>query len=318
MSFRILGTGHALPKLIITNDELAKMMDTSDEWITSKTGIRERHILSDESLTDISFKAASLALENAGVNPSDIDLIIFSTSYSDNIVPSMACVMAEKFKINCPAFDLNAACTGFIYGLEVAAGFFARKKIKKALLVCGEQVSRFVDWTDRATSVLFGDGAGAVVLGEGNELLSIKLTSTPDRVVLRAPFYKSACPFTKGKDEKPFIVMNGQEVYKFAVSNACKDLKDAVSDAGLNFEKIDYVLLHQANMRITDAIIKLINIPGEKFLTCIDRTGNTSSATIPILLDEANRQNKFKKGDIIALSAFGAGLTNGAAILRWA
>lgn len=317
MTFSIIGTGHALPELTVTNDDLAKRVNTSNEWIVEKTGIRERRIISVETLTDISTKAGAAALENAGVKPEDIDLVIYSTLGGDTVSPSMACVVALRLGINCAAFDLNAACSGFIYALDVAAGYFARKKARKILLVCGEQVSRFTDWDDRATCVLFGDGAGAVVLGEGDSLLSIRTDCIPNDTFIKIPYAKNTCPYTSAAFEKPYLTMNGQEVYKFAVNAASGGLKSVLAESGLQKEDISYYILHQANQRITEAIAKQFGIGKEKFLSNIERTGNTSSATIPILLDEVNRKGLLKKNDILAFSAFGAGLTSGAAVLRW-
>ena len=315
--FKILGTGHALPEKIIKNDELAQMVDTSDEWIFSRTGIKERRVLSDESLVDISVKASRLALENAGIKISEIDLIIFSTVFPDFSSPSMACLTALELDATCPAFDINCACTGFLYALDTAAAYFAAKKVKKVLIICGEQMSRVIDWTDRATCVLFGDAAGAVVLGEGDGLLSSIITCKPNDQFIRVPNAQGTSPFITKQFEKPFVKMNGQEVYKFAVTAACNDISLVTKQAELKLSDINYVILHQANMRIIDAAISMLKIPKEKFLNCIESTGNTSSATIPVVLDEANRARKFKKGDIIALSAFGAGLTTGAAIIKW-
>lgn len=319
MSFTIIGTGSAYPSCVKTNDDLSKLVDTSDEWIKTRSGISRRHICTDETITDLSVKAALSALENAGVSAQELDLIICSTVRGDYFTPSLACLVQMHINASCPAFDLNGACTGFIYALDVALGYFARKKAKKILIISAETMSKMIDWTDRATCVLFGDGAGAVVLSEGDDLLSIKLTADGNDKMLLIPSVEGDCPYSLHKDNKKnsYIYMQGQEVFKFAVNAICADLKDVIEEANITEEDIDYVLLHQANMRIIDAAKNKLNIAKEKYLANIEEYGNTSSATIPILLDESNRNNLFKKGDILAFSAFGGGLTTGACVIRW-
>jgi len=317
MSFKILGTGSSLPALRVTNDDLSKKVDTSDEWIVSKTGIKERRILSSESLTDIATDACVKALESANAKIEDIDLIICATTLGDMYIPSMACLVAEKLGAKVPSFDVNAACSGFVYALDVAAGYFARKKVKKVLVVSAEQLSKHVNWQDRTTCVLFGDGAAAVVLGEGNNLLAIRLTCVPDSTALYANYTGGVSPFDTREKLSPYINMNGQAVYRFAVNAACNDLTAVIKEANLNENDISHILLHQANMRIIDAAIAHIKIPKDKFINSIDRTGNVSAVSIPLLLDEANKAKKFKKGDLLAISAFGAGLTTGACVIRW-
>jgi len=317
MSFTVLGTGHALPEHVVTNDYLSKMMDTSDEWIIQKTGIKERRVLKGETLTDLAVLAAKHALTDALLDVSEIDLLLCATIFGDTFTPSTACIIAEKIGANCAAFDINAACTGFIYALDIAAGYFARKKVKKILIVCADQCSRLVDWTDRSTCVLFGDGAGAAVLGEGADLLSIRITAAPNSGVIKKYNIANISPFNEGsKKIFPHLTMNGQEVYKFAVNAACNDLRFVIKEAGLCEKDIDWFLLHQANMRIIDAAINQLCAPKEKFINCIEKTGNVSAASVPILLDIGN-SGKFNKGNLIAMAAFGAGLTTGAAVLRW-
>jgi len=317
MSFTILGTGSALPALKISNDDLSRLVDTTDEWIVSKTGIKSRRIISSESVTELAVKAGELALKNAKASASDIDLIICATIMGDTITPSMAALVAEKLGLNCPAFDINAACSGFVYALDIAAGYFARKKVKKVLIVAAEHLSRHVDWKDRATCVLFGDGAASVVLGEGDGLLSIKLTCTPKYDVLYSNFVSGDSPFNKREFPLEYIKMNGQAVYKFAVNAATNDIKEVLAMANLHETQVAHFMLHQANQRIIDAAITSLKMPKEKFINCIPETGNLSAVSIPLLLDKANKAKKLKKGDIIAISAFGAGLTTGACILRW-
>lgn len=317
MNFTIAGTGSALPSFVETNHDLSKFIDTTDEWIFSRTGISERRICKDEDLTDISYRAAVAALSDAGILAEELDLIICATMRGEYITPSLACLLQERLSAACPAFDINAACSGFIYALDVAAGYFSRKTVKKVLIVAADAMSKLVDWNDRSTCVLFGDGAGAIVLSEGSDLLSIKLTSSGNADVLRIPNVNGNFPFSLNRQNEPYMHMIGQEVYKFAVSSMCGDIASVIGDAKITQDDISFVLPHQANNRIIEAALSRLNIPPEKCLTNIQNYGNTSAASIPILLDEANRSNSFKAGDLLVLSAFGGGLTTGACVIRW-
>lgn len=317
MGFSLIGTGSATPSRVVTNGELSRLVDTSDAWIKTRTGVHERHVLTDENLSDLVFRAASAALEDAGVNAGELDLILCATVRNDFMTPSMACVLQKALGATCICMDINAACSGFMYALDVAAAYFSRGRVKKVLVVAAEAMTRLADWRDRATCVLFGDGAGAAVLTEGDGLLSIRVTASGNTELLTIPNVQGNCPFTKSAPQEPFLYMNGPEVFKFAVSSMCQDLAAVIAEAGLRPEQIDYVLPHQANMRIIDAAKSRLGIPGERFMCNIERYGNTSSATIPILMDECNRAGRFREGDLIALSAFGGGLTTGACVLRW-
>ena len=317
MSFNIIGTGHALPQKSVTNQDFCSILDTDDEWIFSKTGISERRILSEESLTDLSEKAVKNAFENAKIDPKEIDLVICATLCGDTHSPSQACLTAKRFDMVCPAFDINAACSGFIYALDIAAGYFMRKRVKKVLILCAEQMSRHLDFSNRSTCVLFGDGAAAVILGDGDGLLSIKISAVPDEHMIRIPFTGGNSPFNAREYEKPFLTMAGQEVYRFAVSSAINDLGFVMRDAKLRKDQIAYVLLHQANMRISEAVREKMGMSKEKFLACIQNTGNVSAVTIPMLLDNASRQGLLKDDDILAVAGFGAGLTTAACMLKW-
>ncbi len=317
MSFNIIGTGSAYPACSKTNDELSLLIDTSDEWIASRTGIRNRHVSTTETLSDLAFEAAVRALNDSETMAEDLDLIICATIRGDTITPSLACIVQKKLGANCPAFDLNAACTGFIYALDVALGYFERKKAKKVLIIAAEAMSKLVDWKDRSTCVLFGDGAGAVVLSPGDGLLSIKITASGNEDVLRIDSISGNCPYSESKDANPYLYMNGKEVYKFAVSAMCGDLIDVIQEARLTREDIDFVLPHQANLRIIETAKNKLGISKEKYRSNIERFGNTSSASIPILLDELNRAGEFEKGKILALAAFGGGLTTGACVIKW-
>ena len=307
MSFSILGTGSAFGSRVITNGDFENMLDTSDEWIRTRTGIRERHTLAEgESLTQLACKAASGALEMAGLTPQDLDYIICATVTADYKTPAQACVIQKELGATCPAFDINAGCSGFVYALNVANGFFAVNPDIKVLVIGADAITRLMDWNDRSTAVLFGDASGAVVLGKGNGLkaLTIKAKGNTDYLYC-----------INEKDE--YVHMAGQKVFQFAVSSMVRDIKKVVKDAGITFDDVDHILLHQANMRIIDFGIEKLGIPPEKFPVNIYKTGNTSAASIPALLDETVRSGAFKKGEMVVMSAFGAGLTSGAAVIEW-
>lgn len=317
MSFSILGTGRGVPAYAMTNDELSTMVDTSDEWIVQRTGIKTRHICKEETMTEMCVKAAKEALEDAKITADDLDLIICATLRGEYITPSQACVVQREIGAKCPAFDVNAACSGFIYAFDVADGFFARNRVEKVLVIGYDNLSNTTDWTDRSTCVLFGDGGGAVVLGKGDDLLSIHITAKGNPDVLYAPRGENLSPFAK-EQRKPAIFMNGHEVYKFAVTSLVKGVRKAVKDAGLTMDDVDYVIPHQANLRIIEAAADKLGIPREKYICTIGEYGNTSAGCMPIALDVARREGKFKKGDIIVFCAFGGGLTSGSCVVRWA
>lgn len=324
MSFTILGTGSALPSLCKTNDDLSKIMDTSDEWIRARTGIEQRYLCGAESITDLACLAAEEALRDAGIAAADLDLILCATATTDYLLPSMACLVQERIGAQCAAFDINAACSGFLYALDIAAGYYARKNVKHVLVIGAEALSRIVDWTDRRTAVIFADGAGAAVLGEGNDLLASYIGAHGNHKVLYAENVKGNCPFRTESSEDgaecggQYIQMDGQEVFRFASASMVRDLKRIMKEAELTPQDVSYVLPHQANRRIIDfAISKIPDIPPERFLVNIDKRGNTSAASIPVLLDEYNKKGTFHKGDILLFTVFGAGLTTAACALRW-
>lgn len=313
-----MGTGSAVPRKVVTNDELGKMMDTSDEWIRTRTGINNRHVLSGETLRELCADAAHSALENAAISAEELDLIICATVSADYLTPSASCLIQKDIGAKCPAFDINAACSGFIYAIDVAQSFFLAGKVKKVLIVAAEAMSRLVDWNDRSTCVLFGDGAGAVVLSEGNDLLSVTTSACGNDKDLWIPRIGGASPFDKHESRKDSeVYMNGQEVFKFAVLALEQNLRKVMEMANLSSDKIDYVFPHQANLRIISAAIEKLKMPAEKFIVTIGEYGNTSSSSIPIALDQENRNNRLKKGDILAMAAFGGGMTTGACIIRW-
>lgn len=317
ISFQIIGTGHAVPEFLLTNEQLSKMVDTSDEWIQSRTGIQSRHICTTESLAELAELAGERALEQAGVGPGELDMILCATTQGDYVTPSLACMVQKGIGAACPAFDINAACTGFIYALDTAAGFFVRKHVKKVLLVGAECLSKHVDWQDRSTCVLFGDGAGAVVLAEGENLLASKLTAVGNNEFLTIRGTPKAFPGALNQDGKQAIYMNGQEIYRFAVNAICRDVDAVLREAGATVQEVRYFLLHQANQRILDAARARMNVDEEKVPSIISRYGNTSAASIPILLDELHRAGRIHRGDLLVFCAFGGGLTTGAVAIRW-
>ncbi|MDD4796255.1 MAG: ketoacyl-ACP synthase III [Eubacteriales bacterium] len=317
MSLTIQGTGSALPAQTITNHMLAQIMDTSDEWITTRTGITERRILDTESLTDLSVRAAQNALDDAGIAPSALDLILCSTIRGDTITPSLACLVQGRIGASCPAFDLNAACTGFLYALDVADAYLNAGKARHILIVSAEAMSRIVDWRDRATCVLFGDGAGAAVVSRGDDLLGLRIQAQANDQWLIARSAGGSCPYSGEGDADTALHMNGQEVYKFAVSCVLDDVEWMTRQLGITPDDISLFVLHQANKRILEAVRARLKQPAGKFPSTIEKYGNTSSSSLPILLDEVSRAGKLAPGQLLFFSAFGAGLTNGACVLRW-
>ena len=314
---RILGTGSALPERVVTNDQLTEFLDTSDEWIATRTGIRERHVLSNDRLSDLAANAARRALENAQIEATDLDMIICSTVQAEAATPALACIIQGEIGANCPAFDINSGCTGFLVALDMADSFLAADKAQKILVVCAEAMTRLCDWTDRSTCVLFGDGAGAVVVDGAESFDKISLTTASNTSVLNAYTHAGNSPFAIDPVDFQPMYMNGQEVYKFAVSQSYAGIRKALEDANTEPQDVQHYLLHQANLRILEAVRTRLKVEKERFPHNIDQTGNTSSASIPILLDALNRAGALKKGEKIVLSAFGAGLSTGTALLTW-
>lgn len=317
MNFDILGTGMYVPERIVANRELETMVDTTDEWIVERVGVRERRVSTGETASDLAVEAARRALENAGTAPGELDLILCATVSGEYASPGVSCMVQSRLGAKCPAFDINAACSAFLYLLETAAGFFARGGVKKVLVVGAEQMSRIMDWTDRATCVIFGDGAGAAVLGAGTGYLDSVLQVKGGDDVIRIPRSIGASPFWKGEQEHPFIHMQGQETFKFAVSSICRDIRTLLKRSGLTVEDLRWIVPHQANRRIVEFAAERLSIPMEKFYLNIERYGNTSSASIPMALDELNRSGKLQRGDLVLMSAFGGGLASAACLIRW-
>lgn len=318
MSFKISGTGMYVPGRIVDNDELSTMVDTTDEWISRRVGIKERHVSTNEWTSDMAYKAAQNALDNAGIPADELDLIIAATISGETISPSLSCALQKKLGAKCPAFDVSAACSSFIFLLETAAGFFSRKVVKNVLVVGAERLSGILDWTDRGTCIIFGDGSGAAVLSTGDAYLDATLTTLGDDEVISIPAHVGSSPFfEKEQIRTPFIHMNGQETFKFAVNAMCKDIRLLLERNNLTSEDISFIVPHQANKRIIDFAMRELKISPEKAVVNIQKYGNTSSASVPIALDELNRSGKLKTGDYVICCAFGGGLSNGACLLRW-
>lgn len=323
-SVKITGIAKAVPETVITNEDLAKIVDTNDEWITARTGIKKRHIVTkDETLSDLAYNAAQEAIDFAGIKPEEIDLIITATSIPDNFYPTVSCEVQKKLGIaGCPSFDLAAACSGFIYGLNVAKNFIATGQCKKVLLIGADIHSRFVDWTDRSTCVLFGDGAGAMILerseNDENDILAVNIHADGEKSdKLRIPVKGKNCPLVEPNEIKQQILsMDGREVYKFAVNIVPASIEEALKQAELDINDIDYFVLHQANIRILDAAAERLGVSEEKLIRNIQDYGNTSAASIPIVLADTINDGRIKTPAIVALSGFGAGLTWGSAIIK--
>ena len=318
MSFTIVGTGSALPAKIVSNDDLAQFLDTSDEWIFTRTGIRRRRVLTDERLDDLAIRSAKAALEDASLTGADVDLILCATMRGDTYTPSLACTVAEAIGSRAPAFDLNAACVGVLYCMEVADSFIAAGKAETVLIVSAEAMSKLLDWTDRASCVLFGDGSGAMVVRKGEGRLAGVLSTDPDSHVIRMPNYEGRnSPYNKIGQEKLAMHMDGGEVYKFAVNAMGRNIEEVCRRAGITPADVDWYLPHQANVRIIDASLKKFRIDKSKVLLNISEYGNMSATSIMVLLDEYAKKGTFRKGDKLLFVAFGAGLTSGAVLLTW-
>lgn len=318
---RIIGTGSFLPEKVLTNADLEKMVDTSDEWITDRTGIKQRHIaLPGQFTSDLAEMASRRAMAAAGVSPSDIDLIIVATTTPDRVFPSTACLLQERLQIyGCPAFDVQAVCTGFIYALGVAEQFIRSGTVRCALVVGAEVLSRILDWTDRGTCVLFGDGAGAVILAAGDTpgILSTHLHADGRyKDLLQVPGGVSQ-GYDRLIEGRAYIQMQGNEVFKVAVNTLERIVDETLAANRLDKFDVDWLVPHQANIRIIAATAKKLRMPMERVVVTVDRHGNTSAASVPLALDAAVRDGRIRPGDLILLEAFGAGFTWGSALLRW-
>ena len=293
------------------------MVETNDEWIRTRVGVGSRHVATDESTADLAAEAARCALAEANVSPADLDLIITATITPDAVCPTVAGTVQQMLGAACPAFDISSACSGFLFALETADGFFASGKVKKALVIGAERISKILDWEDRSTCVIFGDGAGAAVLTEGDGYLCSELMTAGGDSVIRIPIYRGTSPFSTLPEEKPVVFMEGQETFKFAVNALVEHILSMCGKLGIEPAALDHIVPHQANMRIIQMAARRLKLPIEKFVTDIETVGNTAAASVPIALDELNRSGRLKKGDLVAMSAFGGGLSSGGCILRW-
>lgn len=323
MAVKIIGTGSYLPKNVADNHFLSTIVDTNDEWISQRTGIKERHLAgAKEGTSYMAIEAGKAAIDNAGVLPEELDLIIVATTSADTYVPSTSCqVQGEIGAIRATCFDMNAACSGFLFALNTANAYLEMGMSKTALVIGAETLSREVDWSDRSTCILFGDGAGAAVLrrveGEGGILASVTGSDGSQGDVLTCKGRGIQNPFYKSRRKKDYIQMNGQSVFRFAVTTVPKYIKQILKKTGLEADDIKFYILHQANRRILELIAKRLKVDMEKIPMNLDHYGNTSSASIPILLDEINRNDLLEEGDKIVLSGFGGGLTWGATLIEW-
>ena len=317
MSLKIIGSGKGIPERYVANGELSNFLDTGDDWIVSRTGIHGRYLCTGETLTDLSSAAAIQALDNANMNSGGIDLIICSTIGGDFRTPSLACCVSERIGAKCPAFDLNAACTGFIYALDVASCFLSAGKAKNILIVCAEMMSKHIDWNDRNTCVLFGDGAAACVVTNGGALRYIDISASADTSIMYLPSITGNSPFYSREKDSGYLRMQGQEVFKFAVGTVDAELKRALHALDMSLGQIDWFILHQANKRIIDSVRTKLGQPEEKFPINIQRYGNLSSVSIPLLLHEMIGDGRVKAGDTLFMTAFGAGMAVGSCVMIW-
>ena len=318
----IIGWGHYLPKKVVTNDDLAKIVDTNDEWISTRTGIKTRHLVEEELTSDLAYGAAKMAIEKAGISVDEIDSIVVATVTPDNTTPSLAAKVANKLnaKSGTITYDISAACSGFVYGLTQADNMIRLGQIKTALVIGSESLSKIVDWTDRNTCVLFGDGAGAVVIrakeGEG---------TSADTGILATKLYADAAHYESLKttggvastQNAGFIFMDGKEVFKFAVNSLSQAAETVMQMGGISSKDVDWLIPHQANIRIISNVGEKLELPTEKVIVAVDHHGNTSAASIPLALSENIESGKIKKGDIIVMTAMGAGFTWGGALIRF-
>lgn len=320
MTIRIAGTGSAFPKTVVTNDDLAKVMDTSDEWISSRTGIKERRIAKDETTAGMATEAARAALANAGMTADELDLIIVGTITGDHLTPSTACeIQAELGAMKAVAFDINAACSGFMFALHTAYAYLQSGLYENALILGAETLSKIMDWEDRSTCVLFGDGAGAAIVrreekgifvfDQGSDGVKGRVLSCKARPVNNL--------LVKQGNVVDYVHMDGQEVYKFAVSTVPASINKVLEKAGVSADEVTYFVLHQANIRILQSVAKRLKVSEEKFPVILDRCGNVSAASVPLLLDDMNKKGMLKRGDKIVMSGFGGGLTWGTALIEW-
>lgn len=320
MTARIIGTGSAVPEQIVTNEDLSKIVETSDEWISSRSGIKERRVAKEETTTSLAILAGKRALENAGIASEEIEVIIVATCTPDCFFPNTACQVQEAIGAkHAVAFDLSAACSGFLFALSTAQAYIKGGIYQKALIIGAETMSKMIDWSDRSTCVLFGDGAGAAVVSaeETGVLELVQKSDGTGKGVLSCKARETRNLLNHESETKEYLYMEGQPVFKFAVKTVPECVEEILEKAEVKKEEIRYYILHQANSRIIQSVAKRLKEPEEKFPMNLSLYGNTSAASIPILLDEMNRNGMLNRGDKLVLSGFGAGLTWGAVLLEW-
>lgn len=318
MSFRIIGTGSALPSRDVTNDELSTFLDTSDEWIRTRTGISSRRICTTETLDGLAVRASEQALKAAGIEACELDVVICTTTTADHLMPGEACAVAAQLGTTCPAFDISAACAGYLFGLDTAEGWFARNRAQYILIVSAEKMSRNLDWSDRATCVLFGDGAAATVLRAGGESpLYLRVGTAPDIAALEIPGVAGLSPFDEAPRPHSVLSMEGRRVFKFGVTTIVDAVHTLCREVAVELADIDHFVFHQANDRILSAAVHRLGIDDARVAHTLAHTGNISSACIPFALDTLARSGSLAPGELVALVGFGAGLDTGACLLRW-
>lgn len=314
---KIIGVGSYLPETVLSNADLEKMVDTTDEWIMQRVGIRERHIVgkSQDTVSTMATEAARKAIAAAQLQPNDIDMVVACTATNEYLFPGAACIVQRELNItnNCPAFDLNAACAGFIYGLSVVDQYIKTKTVRNALVIGVDALSKTVDWSDRSTCVLFGDGAGAVVLQASDQpgILATHIHAAGSHT--EALYAKS----TLWNEEPVYVYMKGNTVFKIAVTQLGSIVDETLAKSGLEKKDVDWLIPHQANARIIEATAKRLNLPMDRVVLTVAEHGNTSAASVPLALDYALKQGKIKRGEVLMLEAFGAGLSWGSALVRY-
>jgi len=321
----VIGTGSYLPEKVLTNFDLEKMVDTSDEWIVERSGIHERRIANeDETTSTLAINAAQKAIEDAKITPEDVDCLIVATNSPDNIFPATAGYVQRALKLpDAMGFDIQAGCTGFVYALQIATSFIEAERYKTVLVIASEALTRITDWQDRTTCVLFGDGSGAMVLRAGDDdsrgVLNSYARITGDKAEsLIVPSGGSRMPTTEetARNRMQYVKMNGKDIFKFSIGAIGDATKKVLNKAGISIEDVNWFIPHQANIRIINFAAKTFKIPNDKIVVTLDKYGNTSSASIPIAIDELRRSGKAKEGDLLLLVAFGAGLTYGASLVK--
>lgn len=325
MKTKILGTGSYIPTKILTNHDITKFLDTNDEWIVSRTGIKERHIVENETCSDLALQASLVALKTAHISVDDIEMVILATLTPEQRVPATACILQDKLKVkNAAVYDVDVSCSGFVFGLSIADQYIRNGSLKHILVVGAEVMSKVVDWKDRTTCILFGDGAGAVVLGPSKEnehvILSTHLFSNGSLYrLLEIPGGGTARDWTQDAliEGDHFVRMQGKEVFREAVESMTSASLLALEKAKYTIEDVDVFIPHQANLRIMSAVAKKLQIPEEKVFINVQKYGNTSGASIAIALDEAVKEKKIQKGNLVLIATFGAGFAWGSALIRW-